>query len=45
MAVNLDVGTNDEALPNDPAYLGNRHTRVRGSDPGGVERRLHWALS
>ncbi|MGN6407842.1 MAG: NAD-dependent malic enzyme, partial [Curtobacterium sp.] len=31
IAVNLDVGTDNEALLNDPAYLGNRHARVRGT--------------
>lgn len=30
LAVNLDVGTNNEALLNSPDYLGNRHSRVRG---------------
>lgn len=30
IAVNLDVGTDNEALLNDPVYLGNRHARVRG---------------
>ena len=30
IAVNLDVGTDNEVLLNDPAYLGNRHARVRG---------------
>ncbi|MEI2776181.1 MAG: NAD-dependent malic enzyme [Tetrasphaera sp.] len=30
IAVNLDCGTNNEALLNDPAYLGNRHSRIRG---------------
>lgn len=30
LAVNLDVGTDNEALLNDPSYLGNRHARVRG---------------
>ncbi|TYB03913.1 NAD-dependent malic enzyme [Aggregatibacter actinomycetemcomitans] len=30
IAVNLDVGTDNEALLSDPAYLGNRHARVRG---------------
>lgn len=30
IAVNLDCGTNNEQLLNDPAYLGNRHARVRG---------------
>lgn len=28
--VMLDVGTNRESLLNDPMYIGNRHTRVRG---------------
>lgn len=28
--VMLDVGTNREALLNDPLYVGNRHSRVRG---------------
>src|SRR5215471_16305399 len=30
IAVMLDVGTNRESLLNDPFYLGNRHSRVRG---------------
>ena len=30
IAVNLDVGTDNESLLNDPAYLGNRHSRIRG---------------
>lgn len=30
IAVNLDVGTDNEQLLNDLAYLGNRHARVRG---------------
>ena len=30
LAVNLDIGTDNETLLNDPAYLGNRHARVRG---------------
>jgi malate dehydrogenase (oxaloacetate-decarboxylating) len=28
--VSLDVGTDNEALLNDPLYLGNRHSQVRG---------------
>ncbi len=28
--VMIDVGTNRESLLDDPAYIGNRHTRVRG---------------
>lgn len=28
--VSLDVGTNRESLLNDPLYVGNRHSRVRG---------------
>jgi malate dehydrogenase (oxaloacetate-decarboxylating) len=30
IAVNLDVGTDNERLLNSPAYLGNRHARVTG---------------
>ena len=30
VAVNLDVGTDNEALLNNPDYLGNRHARVSG---------------
>ncbi|GAB96206.1 malate dehydrogenase (oxaloacetate-decarboxylating) [Kineosphaera limosa] len=30
IAVNLDCGTDNEALLNDPAYLGNRHARIGG---------------
>ncbi|MEE1763863.1 NAD-dependent malic enzyme [Streptomyces sp. SP18BB07] len=30
--VSLDVGTDREALLNDPLYLGTRHPRVRGAD-------------
>lgn len=29
--VSLDVGTDNEALLNDPLYLGNRHARVHGA--------------
>ena len=29
--VSLDVGTDNEGLLNDPLYLGNRHSRVRGA--------------
>jgi malate dehydrogenase (oxaloacetate-decarboxylating) len=29
--VSLDVGTDNEALLNDPLYLGNQHARVRGT--------------
>ncbi|WP_413251329.1 NAD-dependent malic enzyme [Tomitella gaofuii] len=30
IAVNLDVGTDNEELLNSPAYLGNRHARITG---------------
>jgi malate dehydrogenase (oxaloacetate-decarboxylating) len=30
LPVMLDVGTDRESLPNDPLYVGNRHSRVRG---------------
>ncbi|KQO05415.1 NAD-dependent malic enzyme [Agreia sp. Leaf244] len=30
LAVNLDVGTDNEGLLNSPGYLGNRHARIRG---------------
>lgn len=30
IAVNLDVGTDNEVLLNSPAYLGNRHARITG---------------
>ena len=30
IAVNLDVGTDNEQLLNNPSYLGNRHARVTG---------------
>lgn len=30
IAVNLDVGTDNENLLNSPDYLGNRHARIRG---------------
>jgi malate dehydrogenase (oxaloacetate-decarboxylating) len=32
IAVNLDVGTDNEELLNDPFYLGNRHARRRGAE-------------
>lgn len=32
IAVSLDVGTDNEQLLRDPAYLGNRHPRRRGED-------------
>lgn len=31
IAVNLDVGTDNQKLLNDDAYLGNRHERIRGN--------------
>ncbi|MDX1872479.1 NAD-dependent malic enzyme [Mycolicibacterium sp. 120266] len=31
LAVNLDVGTDNERLRDDPFYLGNKHPRVRGA--------------
>ncbi len=31
VAVSLDVGTDNQALLDDPLYLGNRHSRVRGA--------------
>jgi malate dehydrogenase (oxaloacetate-decarboxylating) len=44
--VGLDVGTNNEALLNDPWYLGNRHARVRGADYDRfIERYLQTASS
>ena len=30
IAVSIDAGTNNERLLNDPLYVGNRHSRVRG---------------
>ena len=32
LAIQLDVGTNNEEMLNDPMYLGWRHERVRGQD-------------
>jgi malate dehydrogenase (oxaloacetate-decarboxylating) len=37
--VSLDVGTDNEALLNDPLYLGNRHARVRGAEYDGFIRK------
>jgi malate dehydrogenase (oxaloacetate-decarboxylating) len=37
--VSLDVGTDNEALLNDPLYLGNRHARVRGAAYDAVIRK------
>ncbi|MFI9272922.1 NAD-dependent malic enzyme [Kitasatospora sp. NPDC052896] len=42
--VSLDVGTDNEALLNDPLYLGNRHARVRGAAYDAfVKKYLHTA--
>jgi malate dehydrogenase (oxaloacetate-decarboxylating) len=44
--VSMDVGTDNEALLNDPLYLGNRHARVRGADYDRfIERYLETAAS
>jgi malate dehydrogenase (oxaloacetate-decarboxylating) len=44
--VSLDVGTDNEALLNDPLYLGNRHARVRGADYDAfIEKYLETASS
>ena len=44
--VSLDVGTDNEALLNDPLYLGNRHARVRGAAYDSfIENYLQTALS
>jgi malate dehydrogenase (oxaloacetate-decarboxylating) len=46
IAVSLDVGTDNEALLNDPLYLGNRHARVRsGAYDAFIERYLQTASS
>ncbi len=36
IAVNLDVGTDNEALLNSPTYLGNRHARITGQPYDGL---------
>jgi malate dehydrogenase (oxaloacetate-decarboxylating) len=44
--VSLDVGTDRKALLEDPLYLGNRHSRVRGADYDAfIERYLETASS
>ena len=44
--VSLDVGTDNEGLLNDPLYLGNRHSRVRGTQYDAfIERYLDVASS
>jgi malate dehydrogenase (oxaloacetate-decarboxylating) len=44
--VSLDVGTDNEALLNDPLYLGSRHARVRGAAYDAfIERYLRTASS
>src|ERR1700761_2308886 len=46
IAVSLDVGMDNEALLNDPLYLGNRHARVRGAAYDRfIERYLETAAS
>jgi malate dehydrogenase (oxaloacetate-decarboxylating) len=43
--VSLDAGTDNEALLNDPLYLGNRHPRRRGRDYDTFIRRYIEAVS
>jgi malate dehydrogenase (oxaloacetate-decarboxylating) len=44
IAVNLDVGTDNEKLLNDPFYLGNRHSRRRGAEYAGfIEKYIQTA--
>ena len=43
--VSLDVGTDNQALLNDPLYLGNRHARRRGREYDGFIRRYVEAVS
>jgi malate dehydrogenase (oxaloacetate-decarboxylating) len=44
IAVNLDVGTDNEKLLNDSFYLGNRHSRRRGAEYAGfIEKYIQTA--
>jgi malate dehydrogenase (oxaloacetate-decarboxylating) len=46
VAVSLDVGTDRKSLLEDPLYLGNRHTRIRGADYDAfIEKYLQTASS